>query len=153
MVKKQSTKSSLPIALSGIFIAVAGFNIGSRFKPTAQDPAAYGWWAGVVLVAIGVWLWSKRRGFAITQLRELATLMAVILALFGFSLTSIGVGQAHTTQDDGYNVTGGFLMFVGGLVLGTSLGEKLGLLKAMKRHDAQFLSGLKSGSTHAKTKK
>ena len=76
MVKKQSTKSSLPIALSGMFIAVAGFNIGSRFKPTAQDPAAYGWWAGVVLVALGVWLWRKRRGFAMTQLRELATLMA-----------------------------------------------------------------------------
>jgi hypothetical protein len=45
-------------------------------------------------------------------------IIAIALILVGLKFTSVGVGPVKMIQDDGYNVTGGFMNLVGGFILG-----------------------------------
>ncbi|HWT55659.1 MAG TPA: hypothetical protein VN031_01355 [Candidatus Microsaccharimonas sp.] len=59
-------------------------------------------------------------------LERVALVIAIGLFLWGWKWTSIGVGPGHLMQDDGYNVTGGFLMFAAGLIIGRYLVVRMG---------------------------
>lgn len=58
--------------------------------------------------------------------------IAIALALWGWKWTSVGV-PPYNIQDDGYNVTGGFLMLVGGILIG----RYLALRVAQQKHNRQ----------------
>lgn len=49
---------------------------------------------------------------------KLAAIAAVVLIIVGLKLASVGVGQGHLMQDDGFSVSGGFLTLFGGFTLG-----------------------------------
>ena len=49
---------------------------------------------------------------------------SLVLIIVGLKFTSIGVGPSNLLQDDGYNVTGGIMTMMGGIIIGMLLGLK-----------------------------
>jgi hypothetical protein len=54
--------------------------------------------------------------------RKVSVVLALLLVFLGIKFTSVGVGFAHLYQDDGYNVTGGIMTLIGGLIIGYIIG-------------------------------
>jgi hypothetical protein len=50
--------------------------------------------------------------------------IAIALIVVGLKFTSIGVGPGSLMQDDGYNVTGGFMTLFGGVIVGALIKPK-----------------------------
>lgn len=53
-------------------------------------------------------------------LERVLLVIGLALAIWGWKWTSISIAP-YNVQDDGYNVTGGFLMLIGGILIGRYL--------------------------------
>lgn len=51
-------------------------------------------------------------------------LVAIVLIIVGLKFTSIGVGPGNLIQNDGYNVVGGFMTLLGGVIIGMLINLK-----------------------------
>lgn len=59
-----------------------------------------------------------------TVLTNLLLVLSIILIVVGLKFTSIGSGPGNV-QNDGFNVTGGFMTLFGGFILGYIINNKI----------------------------
>lgn len=59
--------------------------------------------------------------------------IGMLLAYYGFKLAAQSYSAAPLIQDDGYTVTGGFLLLLSGLIFGYLISEKIHAAKGKKK--------------------
>lgn len=114
-----------PLIISAILLYLA-INMSNFFNPPVNpaDPyapslsrSAYQT-AGLLLFLFAIGVFFDRRNITHKVIvRMLKFYVAVFLVIFGLTMCSYSQSPLHI-QDDGYTVTGGFLVLAGGLSLG-----------------------------------